>query len=389
MAHPRGGAGHADCFEFVEVRCTDRCPHFLRHNGVLQRALNTEIVSAPTLCNEWTSDAGCNTVSCPFFHAPASYARRYELPISASREGSCTSADVLYDTENCPVPAHMFAAAALAALEAYVSLLIRRRVKFDRVAAFHSRHLARKDQSSMSLVGVEMVDAGLKVGCVDNALKARLNDIVVDRLLRQKDSGVDSREPVSADKQQSPLLVLISGDRDFSDDIRRAQRAGFQLVLVYNGAARADFITLADYAISWEAVVPPARASGLAQTPGGAVAVPRTKTLRSRRPKSTQQPTSTAALPAGESVMAPLAARTTISPDKVVEGAVTRARKPPVPGGSLHRMTAECAPADPGITTAACGSGGWRLSPVPLRTHLTLLALPAATSGSTQTWTHT
>lgn len=114
------------------------------------------------------------------------------------------------------------------------------------VIAVHGDRFPRGMRSSLRVRGATLLDAGPKRGSVDGALKGYWNDLVVDALLRRGGGGVGAL---------NGWLFVASGDKDFSDDVRRAQRAGFRVGIIYGDIAANDFLTLGDVRMPWKQVV--------------------------------------------------------------------------------------------------------------------------------------
>ena len=53
---------------------------------------------------------------------------------------------------------------------------------------------------------------------------------------------------------EAPSIVIASGDRDFSDDLRRLSRCGLPTVCVYGPQSTPDYVALAGVAFPWSAV---------------------------------------------------------------------------------------------------------------------------------------
>jgi hypothetical protein len=257
--------------------------------------------------------------ACPFLHT-----RDTDEP-TLSRVPPCASAriEVWHDTENCPVPAGRTAAQALSALE-YAVCAVTGYAGPVLLRAFHGPRMPEPLRVSMRTHGAHLIDAGRKVGAVDHALKASLNDFMVDTLLGRlggleqaaavpplaavpastagggaalttsdgdgarsgggvgvsasetegESSGatIATRRPPRSVAAAPPLLrslvVLVSGDRDFGDDLRRLRRCGFETCCVYNGVAHPDYCTLADHALPWDALADLAAALAAQRTGG-------------------------------------------------------------------------------------------------------------------------
>jgi hypothetical protein len=243
--------------------------------------------------------------ACPFLHT-----RDADAP-TLSRVPPCASAriEVWHDTENCPVPAGRTAAQALSALE-YAVCALTGYAGPVLLRAFHGPRMPEPLRVSMRTHGAHLIDAGRKLGAVDHALKASLNDFMVDTLLgrvggleqaaaaaslagapasiaqrgaawatsdgdgapcgggiggsasgtdgESSGTSIDMRRQHHSAAAPPPalrsLVVLVSGDRDFGDDLRRLRRCGFETCCVYNGVAHPDYCTLADHALPWDAL---------------------------------------------------------------------------------------------------------------------------------------
>jgi hypothetical protein len=118
------------------------------------------------------------------------------------------------------------------------------------VIAVHGERFPRNLKSSLRVRGATLLDAGPKRGSVDGALKGYWNDIVVDALLRE------------GGKRERGWLFCASGDKDFSDDVRRAQRAGWKVGIIFGDNTSSDFFSLGDARVPWKTVV--AAAEGIA-----------------------------------------------------------------------------------------------------------------------------
>jgi hypothetical protein len=81
-------------------------------------------------------------------------------------------------------------------------------------------------------LGVTMIDAGQKDGGVDAAVK---------ELMRQ---WLASWSDLTAAAQQTTVVVLISGDRDFAPELRQMQRAGVRVLLVSGANVRDSLASL-------------------------------------------------------------------------------------------------------------------------------------------------
>lgn len=149
---------------------------------------------------------------------------------------------VLWDTENLSGPLKRFTMGDLSAALAQCSSEASSGAP-STVVAVHSDRFPRSMRSSLRVRGATLLDAGPKRGSVDGALKGYWNDVVVDALLRAP--GVGARG----------WLWVASGDKDFSDDVRRAQRAGFKVGIVFGEPTAADFLTLGDARVPWRQVV--------------------------------------------------------------------------------------------------------------------------------------
>jgi hypothetical protein len=118
------------------------------------------------------------------------------------------------------------------------------------VIAVHGDRFPRGMRSSLRVRGATLLDAGPKRGSVDGALKGYWNDLVVDALLLRGGGGGSGGAAGCRG-----WLFVASGDKDFSDDVRRAQRAGFRVGIIYGEIAANDFLTLGDVRVPWKQVV--------------------------------------------------------------------------------------------------------------------------------------
>lgn len=109
------------------------------------------------------------------------------------------------------------------------------------VIAVHGDRFPRALKSSLRVRGLTLLDAGPKRGSVDGALKGAWNDFVVDALL--------------GGRRERGWLFVASGDKDFADDVRRAQRAGFKVGIICRENTATDFSSLGDAVVPWRAVV--------------------------------------------------------------------------------------------------------------------------------------
>ena len=147
---------------------------------------------------------------------------------------------LFWDSENCAVPARITAADALTALSRLISSATGSRSRPE-VRLYHSKYLPGPVRVSARTWGAQLIDAGRKEGAVDIALKGGINDLLLDVVMAQQ----------RADER--PIVGIISGDRDFSDDLRRLRKAGLQTICVYNSTAHPDYASLADFSFPWNA----------------------------------------------------------------------------------------------------------------------------------------
>lgn len=235
---------------------------------------------------------------CPLHH-PVEYLQRGARAALPARPlvTLCSRVKIVFwDTENCAAPAAggASAAAMMNALNALLTPLTG--AAGLEVRAFHAKRISDRAASSIRTHGGMLVDAGRKQGAVDVAMKAAINDVLIDyalngayhtwlpigqlhdggspgepgrsaspatphaggsaALLRRGDSRTQL-VPAGGESDVAlsrPLLVLVSGDRDFADDVRRATRAGFTVVVVSNVQAAADYAALGRWCIPWQAV---------------------------------------------------------------------------------------------------------------------------------------
>lgn len=177
---------------------------------------------------------------------------------------------IYWDTENCAVASALqwTAAQVLTTIGHVGRELLRRQlaVHSDKlehqleIVAFHSGRLPNRDRVSLSTMGARVEDTGFKSGSVDVALKKEVNDFLLDYVLGLPTST--SRDRVGDDdrtaggkhhqRHDPPLVVVVSGDRDFGDDIRRLKRAGLHTCVIYSSHANRDFASLAHVSMCWD-----------------------------------------------------------------------------------------------------------------------------------------
>jgi hypothetical protein len=168
---------------------------------------------------------------------------------------------VWWDTENCPVPklpSRGASAGALGeALREAALVLAHARARpagaACRVVAVHGHRYPAPLRTSLRTHGVESLDAGHKRGAVDVAIKCGINDAIVEELLLRGCAAAPAAAPaVSADAAGgADWIVVVSGDCDYADDVRRAKRAGFRVAVIFAAATASDYVGLADAALPW------------------------------------------------------------------------------------------------------------------------------------------
>ena len=172
---------------------------------------------------------------------------------------SCTgcslirSVSVWWDTENCCIPRNagglvVSAGAIGEALREAALVLVHAHAQPSmgiRVIAVHAPRYPTPMRTSLRTHGIDTLDAGPKRGAVDVALKGAFNDVIVDELLR------GARAHTS---EGATWLIIVSGDSDYADDIRRAKRAGLRVAVIFAAATANDFVGLADVALPWISV---------------------------------------------------------------------------------------------------------------------------------------
>lgn len=91
---------------------------------------------------------------------------------------------------------------------------------------------ARHTVEDLRDLGVTVIDAGQKDGAVDATVK---------ELMRQ---WLASWSDLTAAAQQTTVVVLISGDRDFAPELRQMQQAGVRVLLVSGANVRDSLASL-------------------------------------------------------------------------------------------------------------------------------------------------
>lgn len=157
-----------------------------------------------------------------------------------------------WDIENCPFEqgaAHTLIAALNGALQGAGVLAA---MGENEVRAFYNPRLADPRYalkggaaSALAEAGVTLQDVGLKKGAADHALKE-----AVSRCLRDKANGLN----VSA-------IVLITGDGDFTPELRAIKLAGVTSVLVAGNRANAALKSSADVVLHWSDITSKCTAS--------------------------------------------------------------------------------------------------------------------------------
>ena len=163
------------------------------------------------------------------------------------------SVSVWWDTENCCIPRNagglvVSAGAIGEALREAALVLVHAHAQPSmgiRVIAVHAPRYPTPMRTSLRTHGIDTLDAGPKRGAVDVALKGAFNDVIVDELLR----GARAHSSEGA-----TWLIIVSGDSDYADDIRRAKRAGLRVAVIFAAATANDFVGLADVALPWISV---------------------------------------------------------------------------------------------------------------------------------------
>lgn len=269
-----------DCDAFVCAECDGSCG--LRHNAALRLLVQQRIVpNAAAYC----SDAACP--GCALRHGTS---RRVSLTPPPASLIVCWDVDNANPRQRSPgelalppsarQPSPINAGDVARALLDVVALLsggrpesMRSGVCSSLVAVHHSRE-SLPLRASLRAAGVRMLDAGTKLGAVDIALKGVFNDVVVEHVLGrlghscapspqsplppadQQEHGQLSPPPLQRRLRGGDSWVwLVSGDRDFADDCRRARRVGLRVGIVYTAAASPDLLSHADASVPWAAIL--------------------------------------------------------------------------------------------------------------------------------------
>jgi hypothetical protein len=239
-----------------------------RHRVAAAAAL---LCGAARRCEGWARTGGaCDAgAGCPLLHLPAGELAPREGDAAAAAAAAaltslptapCSRATRLvvhYDSENCAfatAPGALYSAAGVfSALTALLAAATGAAGAAE-VRVYHGRALPEPVRVSARTWGGLLVDAGRKDGAVDLALKGGVADALTEHLLARLDAATAA---AAAPLPPPPPVVvcIVSGDRDFSDDLRRLRRAGLRTAVVYSATASADYVALADVALPWDAVL--------------------------------------------------------------------------------------------------------------------------------------
>lgn len=254
------------------------------------------------LCTQWLQEGACSDRdSCLYFHP-----RRTRMSGGAGGAGDhvvlppaavpAPEILVLWDTENCSMhyshaaaaaasSGNPSAAAAAAAAEAddtravVASLTAMARVVAGapaaahvRVAAFHRRNLTAVQLRHLPVCGSHAttlpVDCGLKPDAVDSKLKSAVLMLTTQRLMVTATASTSSSSAStaqSADAALDALLVtdacrplwvfLVSGDSDFTGELRALARMRAGTCVVHGPDVRRQYRSQAVMSLGWQLVL--------------------------------------------------------------------------------------------------------------------------------------